>query len=87
MATRIDLPDSVMQQALELLRIPQSIQATARQMRISETLLRTNLERHGLMEEFKGRKRTRTPIVPINLKAWDEAKCNKYLIMKLRHYA
>jgi transposase-like protein len=83
MATRIDLPEQTMQQALEILRRPQSIEATAREMGINHSLLRTNLRRAGLLDEFKGRRFSTTPLALINRNAWDIDMANKLLVMKL----
>jgi hypothetical protein len=87
MATRIDLPEHTMQRALEILRRPQSIEATAREIGVHHSLLRTNLRRAGLMDEFKGRRFSTTPLSHINLMAWDESIANKYLQMALRRQA
>lgn len=84
MATRIDLTENVMQQALELLRSPKSLEATAREMGIDKSLLRNNLDRGGMLDEFKGRRFSSTPLEPTKLKSWDKSIANKYLQMKLR---
>lgn len=82
--TRNDFSPEYLDQVLRLLRRPQTIINTARQLGISPTLIKRNLQSVGMYEEFANRDaRIFREAAPVS-KGWDEGMANKRLIMKLR---
>ena len=84
---RIDLPKHIIDKALAMLRKPESVRATARALGIDHQLLRNNLRRAGLLDEFQGRALYRRPTGVSARVNWDEDMNNRRLIMKLRQQA
>jgi hypothetical protein len=81
---RIDLPKHLIDKALAMLRKPEPITATAEALGIDHQVLRSNLRRAGLLDEFKGRTFHRQPDGAQVRASWDEGMNNRRLIMKLR---